>query len=301
VSETVSGDSIEGYLEQIERLGRELELPADEFALVRTRVRDELIALVREIDERIGALEAVRSEVRPLVERYRAIGRPEPAAGGAEAGEGAGRTGGSGEAAIPRAPARIDHLGSSTYRERGWSALAGGDYERAVTELERALSLDPANHANLSLLAWAYLRVEQREHARPLIDRVLQEDAEHAQARLCRGYLRLQESRFIEAIQSLTAVAREGTDLTAKLYANLYLGIAHAETGMYRDAEVYFLRALELGPNLTEAYWELGRSRQREGRDELALVAWRAGAANRFNPWGEKCQQAADAMERWKQ
>lgn len=299
----MSSDSISEYMDQIERLGRELELPSEEFSRLRVQVRDELIGLVRELDERISALEAVRAEVRPLVERYRSIVRVESAtvvasAETASAGNGAGPV--SGSSAAGRGTARIDHLGSSTYRERGWSALAGGDYERAVTEMEKAISLDPESHGNQSLLAWAYLRVDRLDRARPLIERVLEEDSEHASARLCFGYLRLRESRFLDAIQSLSVVAREGIDMTTRLYANLYLGVAHAETGMHRDAEVYFLRALELGPNLTEAYWELGRSRQREGRDELAVVAWKAGAANRFNPWGEKCRTAAEAMERWK-
>jgi tetratricopeptide (TPR) repeat protein len=90
---------------------------------------------------------------------------------------------------------------------------------------------------------------------------------------------------------------RDGTDRTATLYANLYLGVVYAERDMHRDAQSFFRKALELGPNLVEAYWELGRSHQREGRDDLARDAWKTGAENRYNPWSERCKVAAERLE----
>jgi tetratricopeptide (TPR) repeat protein len=262
------------YREQIERLGGELDVSPEEFARVRTRVRDDIVALHREVDELIKTLQAVREEVRPLVDRYRELSA-------------------KADAAPP--PVRvIDHLGSSTFRERGWSALAGADYDRAVTEMEKALALDPENLANLTILAWAHLRREEWDRARPLLTRVLEQDPAYSMARTCQGFLHLNEGRFAEAIESLSAVARDGTDKTAAMYANLYLGMVYAKRAMHRDAESFFLRALEIGPNLTEAYWELGLSRKLEGRDDVAVIAWRAGAANRYNPWGEKCRMAVE-------
>jgi tetratricopeptide (TPR) repeat protein len=266
----------ESYREKVERLRAELELPPEELVSERVRVRDEIVGLFKEIEERIVELQALKEEVRPLVERYREVfARAEPVS----------------------AVIRVDHLGSSTYRERGWSALAGGDYDRAVGELEKALALDPENSSNLAMLAWAHLRLQDWDKARPLLDRVLADDPTHPLGRTCMGYLRLRESKFAEAIESLSGVAREGTDRTATLYANLYLGVVYAERDMHRDAQALFRRALELGPNLTEAYWELGRSHQREGREDLALDVWKAGAENRFNPWGERCRSAAERLE----
>ncbi len=262
------------YREQIERLRAELELPPEEFARVRVRIRDEILATHRGVEELIAALQAVKEEVRPLVERYREL---------------------SARAEAAPAPARVvDHLGSSTFRERGWSALAGADYERAVKEMEKALVLDPDNPANLTLLAWALLRCDEWDRARPFLERVLATDPAHSMARTCMGYLYLNERRFAESIECLSSVVREGTDKTASMYANLYLGMVYAEREMHRDAEAFFLRALEIGPNLTEAYWELGQSRKREGRDDVAVIAWRAGSANRYNPWGEKCRMAVE-------
>lgn len=261
------------YREQLERLRAELDGPRDVILADRGRVRDELVALVREIERLIAELEALKEEARPLVERYRELfSREEPAS----------------------VTKRVDHLGSATYRERGWNALAGADYDRALEELQKAIDLDPENPSNLAMLAWAHLRLENLSLARELLKEVMNRDPEHTIGRVCIGYLRLRESKFAEAIESLSSVLREGTDRTALLYANLYLGMVYAERDMHRDAQSFFRRALELGPNLTEAYWELGHSHRRDGRPDLALEAWKAGAENPYNPWGERCRIAVE-------
>jgi tetratricopeptide (TPR) repeat protein len=262
--------------ERLERLRAELEsdlmLTSDE----RIRIRDEILGLFREVEAQIAELEEVKEGVRPLVERYRELySRPEP----------------------PRAPARVDYLGSSTYRERGWSALAAADYERALRDLEKAIELDPESPSNLALLAWTYLRLDEPRKAQLLLDEVLARDATHRTGRMCMGFLKLHLREYDRALHYLGPIACDGTDQTASMYANLYLGMVHVEQGMYLEAQTFFRRALELGPNLTEAHWEMGRSHQREGRDDLALEAWKAGAENRFNPWGERCREAVAHLE----
>lgn len=263
---------IEHYQARLERLRMDLQRPREALAPERARVRDEIVGLFRELEARIAELERLRDSVRPLVERYRELfSREEP---------------------VRTQTRRVDHLGSSTYRERGWSALAGGDYERAVTEFEKAIALDPENLLSRAMLGWAHVRLKRLAEARPLLESVLSEDPDHPMGRMVMGYLELGEGRFAEAIEKLAPVARESRDRTAALHANLYLGVVYAERDMHADAQSFFRRALELGPNLTEAYWELGRSHERMGRADLALEAWRKGAENRFNRWGERCRQA---------
>lgn len=264
------------YRERLERLRQDLDVADWSGGEDRARVREEIIALHRELESVIAELTEVKDELRPLVERYKEIFRAPP---------------------TTQSAVRIDHLGSSTYRERGWSALAGADYERAVRELEKAIDLDPESNSSTALLAWAYLRMNELDRGREMIERVISRQPDHGIARTCLGYLRMLEGRFAEAIESLAAVVHEGTDSTATLYASLYLGMVYSERDMHRDAQAFFKRALALGPNLTEAYWELGRSYEREGRADMALEAWRTGAANRFSPWGERCGEAADRLE----
>jgi tetratricopeptide (TPR) repeat protein len=60
---------------------------------------------------------------------------------------------------------------------------------------------------------------------------------------------------------------------------------------MYEDAQTFFQKTLKLGPNLIEAYYELGRAYWFAGDHEQAERSWEAGVkTNKFNPWGKKCQ-----------
>jgi tetratricopeptide (TPR) repeat protein len=147
------------------------------------------------------------------------------------------------------------------------------------------------------LLAWAYMRLGQIAEARSLLEGVLEREPENQLARANLGYVALRESRFAEALEHLATAQRSGTDRTAELYAHLYMGMVYTEREMFRDARTLLDRALELGPNLIEAYWELGRSWYAEGNVEKALESWAAGAEkNRFNPWGERCEEAATQL-----
>jgi tetratricopeptide (TPR) repeat protein len=243
----------------------------------REALRDQIVGLFRDTESLIERLGTFQEEIRPLVERYRA--------------------------AFPKAAARpaassgavhIDHLGASTYLERGWNAIAGANYEHAVREVGRALELAPGTARGEVLLAWAYMRLGRIAEARTLLEGVLEREPGHQLARANLGYVCLRERRFAEAIEHLATAKGAGDDRTAQLYAHLYMGMVYSEREMFRDARTLLDRALELGPNLIEAYWELGRSHYREGDMEAALKAWSDGAEkNRFNPWGERCEEAA--------
>ncbi len=66
---------------------------------------------------------------------------------------------------------------------------------------------------------------------------------------------------------------------------------------MYEDAQTFFQKTLELGPNLIEAHYELGRAHWFAGDREQARRTWAEGfKANKFNPWGRKCQETLDLV-----
>ena len=80
-------------------------------------------------------------------------------------------------------------------------------------------------------------------------------------------------------------------DKKATLYANFYLGLVYLQREMYEDAENFFKKTLDIGPNMIEAYYELGRAQWFGGNRDAAKATWQAGfAANKFNPWGKKCR-----------
>jgi tetratricopeptide (TPR) repeat protein len=64
---------------------------------------------------------------------------------------------------------------------------------------------------------------------------------------------------------------------------------------MFEDAQAFFRKTLALGPNLIEAYYELGRAQWFAGERDAALQTWEEGyQANRFNPWGKRCREAIE-------
>jgi tetratricopeptide (TPR) repeat protein len=259
--------------------------PAEE----RTQLRREIADLYRETERALAELGAIGAEARELIEHYKVVAAvaaplaaPAPTPTGLE----------------PARPARADHLNSSTHMERGWSAIAAGEYEKAIDELTRALELSPDDPRALGLLGWAQMLREEYDEALFSFHKVLARHPDDALARVNVGYICLKKQIFGEAIEHLSRAIRLDTDRKATLYAHFYLGLVYLEREMYADARGFFARALEMGPNLIEAYWELGRAFYLEGDHAGAVDAWRKGwQTNRFNLWGERCGEAATRVE----
>ncbi|HEY5544549.1 MAG TPA: tetratricopeptide repeat protein [Gemmatimonadaceae bacterium] len=196
----------------------------------------------------------------------------------------------------PPAPApaersgRSARLNASTHIERGWNLISRGEPAAAEKELRQALTLVPDDTQAASLLGWAQMLQEKYDDALVQFNSVLQRDAAHAIARVNVGYICLKKAIYGEAIEHLTRAIRDAGDRKATLYAHFYLGLLYSSREMYSDAEAFLGRALALGPNLIEAYFELGRARWFGGNVDGARQAWRDGAAaGKFNPWGSRC------------
>jgi len=252
-------------------------MPAGE----RDAVKGDIIALIREIDGEVSALAALKEEVKALAARWKTLR----------------------DAAIP-APAPLarpvvaDHLNASTFIDRGWSRIAAGDPAGAEAVLRRALELAPGDPQAESLLGWAQMLQEKHDEALLNLQRVLSREPGNAMARINVGYICLKKRIFGEAIEHLSGALRLDADRKAMLYAHFYLGLVYLEREMYEDAQTFFRQTLELGPNLVEAYYELGRALWFGGEREQAMRAWRnGGAANKFNSWGKRCTEVLTAVE----
>ena len=193
---------------------------------------------------------------------------------------------------------RVDHLGASTFIEKGWSKLSLGDPAGAEVALRRALELAPGSNEAETLLGWAQMMQQQYDGALATLQQVLARDPEHAMASANVGYIGLRQGRYGEAIEQLARVIRLDLDRKATLYAHLYLGMVYREREMYDDAETFFRKALELGPNLLQSWYELGRVHWFAGRRGDAIASWRSGAeANKFSPWGKRCAELLGQIE----
>jgi len=250
----------------------------------REAVKREIIAYFKQVDALIGELGTLKEDIRKLVDRYKQI------------------TASTAEATAPeftgsRPAIRADHIGASTFIEKGWSLISLGDYAGAIQALQKALQLAPGETQAESLLGWAQMLHEDYDDALATFQKVLMKEPANSLARINVGYICLKKRIFGEAIEHLSKAIRLDNDKKATLYAHFYLGLVYLHREMYEDATTFFHKTLKLGPNLIEAYYELGRARWFAGDHEPAKQAWEAGyKANKFNPWGKKCKETLELV-----
>jgi tetratricopeptide (TPR) repeat protein len=257
------------------RLGTTTE-PADREVLKR-----DIIALFKQVDAALGDLGQMKEGIRGLVERYKQGAAAEVATAPQFTGA--------------RPAVHADHLGASTYIEKGWSLISLGDYAGAIQSLEKALALSPGEVQAQSLLGWAQMLHEDYDDALGTFSRVLMKEPANALARINVGYICLKKRIFGEAIEHLSKAIRLDNDRKATLYAHYYLGLVYLEREMFEDAQSFLRTTLKLGPNLIEAYFELGRALWFAGQREEAMQTWAEGhKANKFNPWAKRCKEMLD-------
>ncbi len=252
----------------------------------RAAAKSEIFGLHKAVEQQLAELTALKEDVRRLVEKWKS---------------------GNNGAAASQAPqfsaekpvVHADHLGASTFIEKGWSKLSLGDHEGAEVALKRALELSPNDPQTEALLGWAQMLQEKYDDALLNFQKVLMRQPANALARINVGYICLKKRIFGEAIEHLSKAIRLDNDRKALLYAHFYLGLVYLEREMYEDAQTFFQKTLALGPNLIEAYYELGRTYWFDLQRDKAMQAWRDGFnANKFSPWGKRCAKAIEAGER---
>ncbi|MEO6055489.1 MAG: tetratricopeptide repeat protein [Gemmatimonadales bacterium] len=247
----------------------------------REALKQDIIALFKRVDTTLTDLGQMKEDIRRLVDRY----KQGAAASVAVAPQFSGA----------RPAVHADHLGASTFIEKGWSLISLGDYTGAIQSLEKALALSPGAVEALSLLGWAQMLHEDYDDALGTFSRVLMKEPANALARINVGYICLKKRIFGEAIEHLSKAIRLDSDRKATLYAHYYLGLVYLEREMYEDAQSFLRKTLKLGPNLIEAHFELGRALWLAGQRDEAVQAWGDGhKANKFNPWAKRCREMLD-------
>ncbi len=271
-------DRTETYRDSIAALTARLDSPnamADKDA-----IRAELISLGKRLEQDLAEINALRDEAKGLVERWKGLQASAAPAFSAEK------------------PVVMDHIGASTFIEKGWSRISLGDYPGAEESLHKALELVPGDPQAESLLGWAQMLQEKYDEALMQFQKVLMREPANALARINVGYICLKKRIFGEAIEHLSRAIRLDSDRKATLYAHFYLGLVYLERDMFEDAQTFFQKTIALGPNLIEAYFELGRAYWFNGQRDEALQTWRDGfATNKFNPWGKKCAEVLKTVE----
>jgi tetratricopeptide (TPR) repeat protein len=281
VSETPGADPlVASYRQKYKDIETRLDKASS--APEREAAKREIIAFFKQVDVALTELAQVKEEIRALVDRYKQLTAT------ADAVLAPQFTG-------ARPVVQQDHLGASTFVEKGWSLISLGDYAGAIQALTKALSLAPSETQAQSLLGWAQMLHEDYDDALATFSRVLMKEPANSLARINVGYICLKKRIFGEAIEHLSKAIRLDNDRKATLYAHYYLGLVYLEREMFEDAVTFFQKTLQLGPNLIEAYYELGRANWFMGDKAAAKTVWGDGfKANKFNPWGKRCKEMLD-------
>ena len=272
-------------LEAIQREIGDLEIRLDQAAASeREELKRRIVAVFKRTDAVLADFGAARDRIKGLVDRFKQL------AVSAE---------GEPVSVEPRPQIRADHLGASTYLEKAWSLIALGDHAGASQALARALELAPGDLQAQSLLGWAQMLDLRYDDALATLSKVLAAEPGNALARVNVGYICLKKRIFGEAIEHLSRAIRLDNDRKAKLYAHYYLGLVYLEREMFSDARNFLTQAIALGPNLIEAYYDLGRAQWFAGDRDAAKATWHKGAnANRFAPWAARCRDLLENVER---
>jgi tetratricopeptide (TPR) repeat protein len=258
-------------------------LDAPNAAAERDVLKVEIINFFKLIEQEIADLNALRDDVKKLVDKWKAL----------QAGVTLAP-----EFVADRPVVHADHIGASTFIEKGWSRLSLGDYAGAEQALRKAIELSPNQPQSEALLGWALMLQEKYDEALLWFQKVLVREPQNSLARINVGYICLKKGVYGEAIEHLSRAIRLDNDKKATLYAHFYLGLVYLQRDMFEDAQTFFQKTIALGPNLIEAYYELGRAFWFNGQQAEGLQAWRDGyAANKFNPWGKRCAEAVKTVE----
>ena len=266
-----------------EDIARRLEAVDD--TATRGRLKQDIIALFKTVDHEVAELTSLKDDIRLLVDRYKKLAHEHEDTGQAP------------QFTTDAPVLHADHIGASTFIEKGWSLISLGDYPGAIQALTKALSLSPGNVQAESLLGWAQMLHEEYDAALATFHEVLNKEPANSLARINVGYICLKKRLFSDAIEHLSKAIRLDNDKKATLYAHYYVGLVYFEREMYEDAQTFFEKTLQLGPNLIEAYYELGRTQWLVGDRDGARQTWTKGYdTNRFNPWGKRCQEMLDSV-----
>ena len=134
------GELATAYRARLAALATRMDAPTA--VAERDALRAELIAIGKGIEQDLAELASLKDDAKALVERWKGLQASAAPAFTAER------------------PVVADHIGASTFIEKGWSRISLGDYVGAEESLDKALKLSPDNPQAESLLGWAQMLQE---------------------------------------------------------------------------------------------------------------------------------------------
>ena len=180
----------------------------------------------------------------------------------------------------------------TTLIDKAWNLIVSGKDKEAIKELTRAKKMDPKNIKVYNLLGWAYIHLKKYDKSSLIFQEVLNMDPKNEMAHANLGYINYKKGLYGEAIEKLTSIEKNAKNKQAVLYALFYLGLVYYEREMYEDSIEFLNKAINVGPNLYEAYYYLGKAYQKEGLKNLCHQIWeKLVETNKYNIWAKKAEE----------
>ena len=170
----------------------------------RNTVKGEIVGLFKSVEAQIADLSALRDEIKQLVDKFKS-----QAAAATLAPQFTGE----------KPVVHADHIGASTFIEKGWSRLSLGDHEGAEQALLKAIELSPGDPQSEALLGWAQMLQEKYDDALMNFQKVLVREPANSLARINVGFICLKKRIFGEARRSSISRRRSVSTMTARRHS----------------------------------------------------------------------------------
>src|SRR5687767_13973456 len=172
MSEQIVARAISAHRATLQQLDAKVESP--DAATQMDVLKVEIISLFKSIEQEIADLNLLKDDVKKLVDKWKALQATQTLAP---------------EFSAEKPVVHADHIGASTFIEKGWSRLSLGDYPAAEQALRKAIELSPNDPQSEALLGWALMLQEKYDDALTWFQRVLVRDPNASLARINVGYI----------------------------------------------------------------------------------------------------------------
>jgi Tfp pilus assembly protein PilF len=151
--------------------------------------------------------------------------------------------------------AGVPKSAASLYQQ-ALASIAGGNSEKAISELQQAVALYPNFALALNQLGVQYLKRGQVDKAADVLQRAVKLLPEEYEFQLNYGIVLLNQMKFSEAEQQLRAAKKKNETAFAP---HLYLGMTLVSLKNYQEAEPMLQRAITIGGDkAAKAHYFLG-------------------------------------------
>jgi len=142
------------------------------------------------------------------------------------------------------------------YADRGAMFLKGGNFDRAMKDLDQCLTLDPKYFKCINHKGLIYLRLKEEDKALLMFNQALQVYPDYAEAYLNRGNIYFHRKQYTEALKEYESALQ-----TNPTYADAFnnKGNVFYMLGQHNKAREAYKKALELKPAFSKAAHNLGQ------------------------------------------